>query len=462
MSDDLFRRPKCTPSDSTDNINHKRNLITETVTKRSLSFKGTFDSEVSSGAMMLMSASVPLSKAIALSSSDKGRSSTADTTYSIDNPIGRPRSAVAKLRSITAASQDSAIDCSNGAPVSETAAIEVFEAEVFRLNVGADYISLADTLSPINSPLLSPDDDHAKRLEDSLDACLGSQPPEHNDVGLDLLGLSMESLSVEGSLGSGVPTAPLTQSYADHDTFSVTKEEVIMKDRPQQNEINNEKDAFKLALTAENLREISAPSDSPGVHVNSISTGTVNISNSDVAMNESDDKYEKIAGKSAADSWNCYLSQNDSIITDLFSGQLQSTVECLVCHHKSFCFDPFLDLSVPIPMLTGNATGESTDPRSGAKSSKWRRRLNVATGRQQAGGEYPSTCTLEECIAKFTADEILDDVYTCEKCEKRQKCMRKMALYKCPEILVGYFSIFLLTTSFPSFIIAIVEIGYSY
>lgn len=42
-------------------------------------------------------------------------------------------------------------------------------------------------------------------------------------------------------------------------------------------------------------------------------------------------------------------SWHDSLVDDLFGGFLQSTVTCNSCHHQSHCFDPFLDLSVPIP-----------------------------------------------------------------------------------------------------------------
>lgn len=63
--------------------------------------------------------------------------------------------------------------------------------------------------------------------------------------------------------------------------------------------------------------------------------------------------------------WRLYLTKNDSIVTEIFGGQLQSSIECLTCHHQSFCFDPFLDLSLPL----------------GAGSSK---------------------CTVENCLESFT------------------------------------------------------------
>lgn len=41
-----------------------------------------------------------------------------------------------------------------------------------------------------------------------------------------------------------------------------------------------------------------------------------------------------LAAKEARQSWDKYLKLNDSIVTDIFAGQLQSTIECLTCHHR--------------------------------------------------------------------------------------------------------------------------------
>lgn len=42
-------------------------------------------------------------------------------------------------------------------------------------------------------------------------------------------------------------------------------------------------------------------------------------------------------------------SWHDSLVDDLFGGQLQSTVTCSSCGQRSHQFDPMLDLSVPLP-----------------------------------------------------------------------------------------------------------------
>lgn len=52
----------------------------------------------------------------------------------------------------------------------------------------------------------------------------------------------------------------------------------------------------------------------------------------------------------ASEAWENHVRREQSIIVDLFHGQLQSTVKCKVCGHTSVRFDPFNYLSLPLPM----------------------------------------------------------------------------------------------------------------
>lgn len=53
------------------------------------------------------------------------------------------------------------------------------------------------------------------------------------------------------------------------------------------------------------------------------------------------------------ESWKRYLRYDDSKIVDMFVGQLKSSLQCSVCGHCSVTFDPFWDLSLPIPSKSG-------------------------------------------------------------------------------------------------------------
>lgn len=51
----------------------------------------------------------------------------------------------------------------------------------------------------------------------------------------------------------------------------------------------------------------------------------------------------------AAKSWEIYKARNDSVIADLFAGMYKSTLNCPKCHKVSIIFDPFSNLTLPLP-----------------------------------------------------------------------------------------------------------------
>ncbi|EDO44502.1 predicted protein [Nematostella vectensis] len=51
----------------------------------------------------------------------------------------------------------------------------------------------------------------------------------------------------------------------------------------------------------------------------------------------------------ANEAWRRHRSRNDSIIVDMFQGQLKSKLTCPVCKTISIKYDPFMNLSVPLP-----------------------------------------------------------------------------------------------------------------
>lgn len=98
--------------------------------------------------------------------------------------------------------------------------------------------------------------------------------------------------------------------------------------------------------------------------------------------------------------WNNYEQRNDSSIKDIFCGQLRSYVTCRTCNSRSSAYDPFWDLSLPLP----------------------RRK---------------SKCTIKDCLKLFAGDEILagDDAYYCGKCKKHRKSTKNMSIQRWPLVL---------------------------
>jgi ubiquitin carboxyl-terminal hydrolase 4/11/15 len=58
----------------------------------------------------------------------------------------------------------------------------------------------------------------------------------------------------------------------------------------------------------------------------------------------------ELIAKLADTHWNIYKSRNDSAVADLFGGLYQSTLVCPKCQKVSITFDPFMDLTLPLPI----------------------------------------------------------------------------------------------------------------
>jgi ubiquitin carboxyl-terminal hydrolase 2/21 len=95
------------------------------------------------------------------------------------------------------------------------------------------------------------------------------------------------------------------------------------------------------------------------------------------------------------------LRYENSKVFDMFVGQLKSTLKCTVCGHCSVTFDPFWDLSLPIPSRSSNIK-------------------------------------LSQCFELFTKEEVLDgdEKPTCAKCQCRRKCTKSFSIQKFPKTLV--------------------------
>ena len=104
--------------------------------------------------------------------------------------------------------------------------------------------------------------------------------------------------------------------------------------------------------------------------------------------------------RKAVETWNRYLRIDNSPIVDMFVGQLRSELRCTHCDHLSTTFDPFWDLSLPLP----------------------------------AGADL----SLRACLAAFTKQEVLDgnEKPKCERCNTHRKCTKQLGIQRFPKILV--------------------------
>ncbi|XP_076254186.1 ubiquitin carboxyl-terminal hydrolase 2-like isoform X4 [Rhynchophorus ferrugineus] len=105
----------------------------------------------------------------------------------------------------------------------------------------------------------------------------------------------------------------------------------------------------------------------------------------------------------ANEAWRRYLRAEDSFIVDMFVGQLKSTLKCTHCGHCSVTFDPFWDLSLPLP-----------------------------------SGRHTTSVRLAHCLDAFTKEETLDgdEKPKCAKCKERRRCTKSFSIQKFPQVLV--------------------------
>jgi len=59
---------------------------------------------------------------------------------------------------------------------------------------------------------------------------------------------------------------------------------------------------------------------------------------------------EKLIAELAEKCWGIYKARNDSAVADLFGGMYKSTLVCPECAKVSITFDPFMDLTLPLPV----------------------------------------------------------------------------------------------------------------
>jgi hypothetical protein len=103
-------------------------------------------------------------------------------------------------------------------------------------------------------------------------------------------------------------------------------------------------------------------------------------------------EHERSIGENASRMWENFLARNGSIVSDLFTGQFCSTVSCSTCGYTSRCFDPFMDLSVPLPKAKGmSATSFSfssifSQSGSGTKSADIMDCFNSLFGQEELSG----------------------------------------------------------------------------
>lgn len=153
-----------------------------------------------------------------------------------------------------------------------------------------------------------------------------------------------------------------------------------------------------------------------------------------------------------------------TIIGNIFGGVLQNEVNCLECGFKSFKQDPFMDLSLDIPLhkVTSHdnctnkkqATSSDSTPTSNQSDNSNLSSCNSNTNDTTGSVTNPSTgsgsasnnnnnkhssdtCNLVDCLSSFIELEELTEteLYYCSNCQKRQRSTKRFWIRRLPDVL---------------------------
>ncbi|CAF3819859.1 unnamed protein product [Rotaria sp. Silwood1] len=117
---------------------------------------------------------------------------------------------------------------------------------------------------------------------------------------------------------------------------------------------------------------------------------------------------------------------HNSSIGDLMHGTIRSTVKCLICKTETTTDDSFL--SLPLPVRRPAAVNCGSNPFTDL--------LNTAKILLDYGLQHDTT--LDNCIENLLIKEQLgaNGQWFCEKCQKTTDAIKKLDLYKLPQILI--------------------------
>jgi ubiquitin carboxyl-terminal hydrolase 4/11/15 len=104
--------------------------------------------------------------------------------------------------------------------------------------------------------------------------------------------------------------------------------------------------------------------------------------------------------KLAETHWDIYKKRNNSAVADLFAGLYKSTLICPECQKVSITFDPFMDLTLPLPIESLWSKDIIFHPAS--KGKKFSTPVKIPVELQKHAGMH----ALKEYISKRTGVNI--------------------------------------------------------
>lgn len=129
--------------------------------------------------------------------------------------------------------------------------------------------------------------------------------------------------------------------------------------------------------------------------------------------------------------WEDYTSSNKSIIVKLFGGQQRSSLQCFACNKESVTFEPFFNLSLPIPPSKNNCNIMVT-LFSFISLLEYQKSFAVFI-----------SCSLylyfvsfpQDCFELYTKPELISG-WSCPFCKHNKGARKRIDIWKLPPVLV--------------------------
>lgn len=126
--------------------------------------------------------------------------------------------------------------------------------------------------------------------------------------------------------------------------------------------------------------------------------------------------------KSGEKAWGEFISKNNSKIRLLFYGQQKSTVSCNTCEKESVTFEPFSNLSLPIP-----------------SAEKCTLAVSISTFELENCSHFLLFfSSFQECLKLYTSNEHITG-WQCPACKNPRAATKKLDITKLPPLLVIHF-----------------------
>ena len=170
------------------------------------------------------------------------------------------------------------------------------------------------------------------------------------------------------------------------------------------------------------------------------------------AYREEKDDFTEPEWDKAERLWGQYKARTNSVMVDVFAGQLRSSVECHACGKESTSYDPFWDLSLPLRAARSAAAGGgggggrgsgSTSGRFGSSLLRYMSgggsssSLSSSSGGTGSGGGGKKLGVLD-CLRAFTEDETLEgsNTFNCPRCKAKGSATKRLRVRRWPRVLV--------------------------